>query len=151
MIGDLAGYEGEVWYNPQGIANILSLSDVERYHQVTYDSKAEKAFIVHKNDGDNRRFTQSEKGLFYLDTAENSGTVLVNTVADKKSNYTNRNYKQALLARKIQNMIGRPSLRSFLQIVENNLLKNCPVNRADVLAAEDILGPNLGSLKGKTV
>jgi hypothetical protein len=40
-------------------------------------------------------------------------------------------------------MIGRPSLSSFLKIVENNLLKNCPISREDVLAAEDILGPNL--------
>jgi hypothetical protein len=37
MIGNLHGYDGEVWYNPNGIANILSLSDVEKYKQVTYD------------------------------------------------------------------------------------------------------------------
>jgi hypothetical protein len=42
-------------------------------------------------------------------------------------------------------------IRSYLNIVEKNLLKDCPVVRADVLAAEDIFGPNLGSLKGKTV
>ncbi len=47
MIGDLPGYDREVWYNPREIANICSLSDVKKYHQVTYDSKAEKAFIVH--------------------------------------------------------------------------------------------------------
>jgi hypothetical protein len=29
MIGDLPGFDGEVWYNPNGIVNILSLSDVE--------------------------------------------------------------------------------------------------------------------------
>jgi hypothetical protein len=56
-----------------------------------------------------------------------------------------------LLARKVQNMIGRPSLQTYLKIVDDNLLKNCPVNRVYILAAEDILGPNVGSLKGKTV
>jgi hypothetical protein len=151
MIGDLPGYDGEVWYNPKGIANIFSLSDVEKYHQVTYDSRAEKAFVVHKADGNKRCFKQSEKGLFYLDTNEKSGTVLINTVAGNKISYTKRTYKQAMLAWKVQNMIGRPSLRSFLKIVQNNLLKNCPISREDVLAAEDILGPNLGSLKGKTL
>jgi hypothetical protein len=103
MIGDLPGYDGKVWYNPQCIANIQSLSDVKKYHQVAYDSKAVKAFIVHKTDGEERRFKQSATGLFYLDTTETAGTVLVNTVAGKKASYTNRNYEQALLDRKEDN------------------------------------------------
>jgi len=80
-----------------------------------------------------------------------SGNVLVNTVEDKRSNYTERNYSCAVLARKVQNQIGRPSLWDYLKIIEGNLLHNCPVTRADIMAAEDIFGPNLGSLKGKTV
>jgi hypothetical protein len=56
-----------------------------------------------------------------------------------------------MLARKIQNMIGPPSMQSFIKIIDGNLLKNCPVDRKDILVAEDIMGPNLGSLKGKTV
>jgi hypothetical protein len=82
---------------------------------------------------------------------ESSGTVLVVTVDDMQSKYSNRDYKQAMLARKIQNTIGRPSTRRFLRIVEKNVPRNCPIVRTDILAAEDIIGPNLGSIKGKTV
>jgi hypothetical protein len=38
-----------------------------------------------------------------------------------------------------------------MTLLENNLLQNCPITKTDILAAEDIFGPNLGSLKGKTV
>jgi hypothetical protein len=34
MIGRLPGFPGEVWYNPNGIANILSLADTEKYYRV---------------------------------------------------------------------------------------------------------------------
>jgi hypothetical protein len=94
---------------------------------------------------------KSANGLFYLDGKEATGTVLVNTVEDNKSRYTNMEYSQATLARKLQNIIGRPSARTFLKIVEMNQLKDCPILRGDVLAADGIFGPNVGSLKGKTV
>jgi len=30
------------------------------------------------------------------------------------------------------------------------MLPNCPINKSDIIHPEEILGPNLGSLKGKT-
>ena len=30
-------------------------------------------------------------------------------------------------------------------------LKHCPITKGDIMAADDIFGPNLGSLTGKTV
>jgi hypothetical protein len=149
LIGDLAGY-GTVWYHPTGIANILSLSRVKKNHRITYDSEAGNQFTVHKKDGSARVFKESDTGLYYMDAAQ-PGLLLVNTVADNKAKYTNRDYSQAVLARKIQKMIGRPSTRHFIKIVENKLLPNCPITKADILAAEHIFGPDLGSIKGKTV
>jgi hypothetical protein len=42
---------------------------------------------------------------------------------------------------------------TFLHIVNNKnlLLQNCPITRKDIMAAKDILGPDMSSLKGKTV
>jgi hypothetical protein len=56
-----------------------------------------------------------------------------------------------MLARRIQDVIGRPWTRDYISIVNGGMIQNCPLIRADVSPAEDILGLNLGSLKGKTV
>ena len=56
MVGHLPGYPRELWYNPDGIVNILLLADVEEYYRVCYDSSEERAFIVEKPDGSERRF-----------------------------------------------------------------------------------------------
>ena len=57
----------------------------------------------------------------------------------------------AELARKIQCMIGRPSTKDYLEIVDSNQLQNCPVERSNIVAAKVILGAEVGSLQGKTV
>jgi hypothetical protein len=46
--------------------------------------------------------------------------------------------------------IGRPSTNDFLQIVKDNLLPNCPITCRNIHAADDIFGPDVGSLEGKT-
>lgn len=70
-------------------------------------------------------------------------------VTNNMSNYTRRMNKKAKEAR-IQNIIGRPPFRRFLQIVDERMLPDCPIRREDVIAAEKILGPNVGGLKGHT-
>ena len=152
LVGELVGY-GTVWYNPKGIANILSLARVkERGYRVTFDSSDGNAFHLHKPDGTVRVFNESPKGLYYLDTKKDQIQItMVNTVEDNSTKYSQRDYSKAELARKIQKIIGRPSTRTFLSIVDNNLLPNCPVTRDDIIAAERIFGTEVGSLKGKTV
>jgi hypothetical protein len=72
-------------------------------------------------------------------------------VADNKINYMNDDYLKAIRARELQINIGQPSTRQFIKIVTSNQLPNCPVMKADILAAEHIFGLDVGSLKGKTV
>jgi hypothetical protein len=92
---------------------------IEKYH-VTYDSRGGQhpnAFCVHKKDGTIRKFQQSRRGLCCLDTAaQNNHTVLATaTVEANKSKCTNGDYSRAQLARKIQNLVGRPELKDFLR------------------------------------
>jgi hypothetical protein len=76
-----------------------------KYH-VTYDSRngdSPNQFCVHKENGDQRRFKQSRRGLYYLDTAssENHTVLAVSTVENNKSKYADRDYTRATLASKI--------------------------------------------------
>ena len=141
QIGDLPGY-GTVWYHPNGIANILSLARVKEHgYRVTYDSDGGNHFTVHKDNGINRVFMESNRGLYYYDTdqkdnvhvhdcegdtTEYNGMVMINTVADKKTNYTNRAYSRAVTARNIQKMIGRPSTKEFINIVDATFSPTAP-------------------------
>jgi hypothetical protein len=55
LVGDLPRY-GEVWYHPNGIANILSLARVKDIRRVAFDSTDGNQFVIHKSDGTSRRF-----------------------------------------------------------------------------------------------
>jgi hypothetical protein len=151
-IGELPGY-GEVWYHPTGIANILSLSRVRaKGFEVAYEN-AKNCFILTGPTGRRHVFEQSPKGLYFIDTADTQklGSVFVTTVESNKSKFSQRDYLRALEARKLLCKIGRPSQKTFLHILDKNLLPNCPVTHRDALNAQIMFGPDLGSLKGKTV
>ena len=111
LVGDLPGY-GTVWFHPDKITNILSLSRVKTKYRITFDSDTTNEFIVHKPDGSTRNFKESSRGLYYHDTSTDvagvaeTGTALVTTVADNASNYTHADYSCALRARKTQQIIG---------------------------------------------
>jgi hypothetical protein len=117
-MGMLPGY-GLVWYDPVSIANIVSLSRVREKYHVLFNSD-NNIFVVTKPDGTVFEFKQSESGLYYYDLASNKrkgAPVMVDTVASKKSRYTNEDYSWAILARQLQIRVGRPSTKDFLRIV----------------------------------
>jgi hypothetical protein len=149
MIRELPGY-GTVWYIAQGITNILSLSRVNACgNNVTYNSER-NSFSMATPTGKTHIFEQSPRGLYYLDTSA-SDFVMVTTVDQQRTKYTKRAYAQATAARSLQRTIGRPSTRTSIEMVDSNLIPNCPVTRDDIIAAEHIFGPDLGILEGKTV
>ena len=154
-MADVPGYYRPVWFHPGGIANILSLVNMIAKYHVTYDSRRGQSpnqFVVHKADGGERRFQQSKRGLYYLDTAatENHTVLTVNTVESNKTKYAERDYSRAKLARQIQVLVGRPELKDFLRYIDGNFLPNCPVTRQDAINAHAIFGRDVGSIKGKT-
>ena len=77
--------------------------------------------------------------------------MLVTTVENKQNKFSAYDFSRAKLARSIQKHIERPKTQDYLQYVKNNLIPNCPITAQDIKNAEYIWGPDLGSLKGKTV
>jgi hypothetical protein len=154
-MADVPGYYQPVWFHPHGIANILSLINMKAKYHVRYDSRGGESpnqFCVHKEDGTQRKFQQSKRGLYYHDTAatENHAVLAVNTVEYNKSKYTIRDYSRAVLAGKVQILVGRPELKDFLEYLDANSIPNCPIHRQDAINAHAIFGRDLGSIQGKT-
>jgi hypothetical protein len=159
---------GKVWYNPESIANILSLSDVRKARHVTMDSNKDAALHVHLLDGSGYlRFKEHESGLYLHDTTDGkttydkatttpntndeiNGYSYLQTVANNKKGFTKRQITAADNARELYRKLGRPGTARFLEIVRNNFIINCPITIDDVTRAEQIYGKDVAFLKGKT-
>ena len=124
MIGGLPGY-GTVWYDPNSIANILSLCHVASKYHVMYDSQGGGpnpndpdgggSFVVTKPNGTVFEFKASPGGLYFLDI-KCTLTVLINTVAENKAKYTNEDYLKAFVSVNIKpyNLYGHIIYRGFM-------------------------------------
>jgi len=84
------------------------------------------------------------------DSSELEMQALISSVAENRKNFTQRQYDDAMKARKLYHAIGCPTVENFKAILRQNIIKNCPVTAADVDIAEKLFGPDIGALKGKS-
>jgi hypothetical protein len=139
---------GTVWFNKDGIANILSMSLLKKKFPVTYDSAKGDYFIVKKPDKDTI-FAGSPSGLYYHDTT-NRAVMLVNTVKQNREGFTDREFDRAKSARRALGLAAYPSPRDFKNMVRSNMIKNCNVTPIDINNAYKLFGDDIASLRGKT-
>jgi hypothetical protein len=155
QVGTLKNY-GTMWYSDSAIANILSFSQVKKKFPIIYDSKNENKFHVIKPDK-HVVFKESESGLYYHDTTNRAVLMLnadkteLNTIKTNREGFTERDNERAKRARKALGLVGYPSPKYFKHMVSSNMIKNCPVTSIEVTNANKIFGPDLATLKGKTV
>ncbi len=76
--------------------------------------------------------------------------MLVITMRGNFEGYTHHDVEQAREAQRIQEMIADPTEREFSLMVHEKLLTICPVTIRDVDNANQIFGPDLANLRGKT-
>jgi hypothetical protein len=138
-----------VWFSGNAIANILSLAKVKEKYQVRYDSDDGNQCVVIQPKKQ-VVFKQVASSLYYHNTT-NRAVVMVNTVKDTREGYTNRAYTAAKQAHNALGMVGYPSEKDFKNMVSSNMISNCPVTPSDITVANKIFGPNVASMKGKTV
>jgi hypothetical protein len=155
QVGTLKNY-GTVWYSDSAIANILSLSQVKRKFPIAYDSKNVNEFHVVKPEK-YVLFKESKSGLYYHDTTNrafimlNADKMAVDTVRNNREGFTDRAYERAKGERKALGLVGYPSPKDFKHMVSSNMIKNRPVTYINITNANKIFGPDLATLKGKTV
>ena len=162
MVGDLQGF-GEVYYHPQGIANILSPHSVTNIpgYTVEYHNGVEDAFRVTNPKGAVRKFVPSQKGLHYWDSSneidraavlmgESVKQEVVETVKGNKEKFSRRDNNVAMKARQLQN-ITNWSDRDMMKVAKFGPLINNLFAPRDIRIRTEILGPSIAGLRGKTV
>ena len=154
---------GTVWYDENAIANIFALRDIKNKHRVTYDSAKEDAFIIHNSHNINEctRFKCNAHGIYELyvpvchKRQDNKNiqeqSHLIDTVKENRQGYTKAQFQRAVAARKLYHSLGAPTLENYKKFLNMNGIQNCPVRSADVDIAENIFGPDMAALKGKSV
>ena len=78
---------GKVWFDNEGMANIFSFAKMEDTYCNTYYSAVESAFNVHTENGI-IKFLRSAEGLYYYKPKYKTGTIMVQSVEDNKSFFT---------------------------------------------------------------
>ncbi len=160
QVGNFRGV-GTVWYNPTSLANILSLALISDKYRITMDTAEEQCFKVHVNGNKIIKFCRSSRGLYYhdvrwgpeVDTSPKegqTGSILVNTVAENRALFTPRQLQKADQAYKVYQLVGHPSPKDYMNMIQMNMLKNCPITVADAKNAFKIYGAQLDAVQGKT-
>lgn len=146
--GMLPGY-GWVYYNPDGIANIISMSVAESkgYH-ITYNTHEGGCFKV-INPFTAKVTAFKKRNRLFIHDVRNKGTCLVNTVEENKLAFTTTQYRKALETRNLYQMIGTPSAHDFKTNVQYKMLPNANITGKEIDNAQIIFGKELGSICGK--
>jgi hypothetical protein len=108
------------WYNPESIANILSLAAIRKLCPVTMDSTRSPSISVHRPDGTVMSFHEHPSGLYIHSLQRNLSIppecTLLATVAANKKSFTPREISQADAARRLYRLLGRLDEKVFHEV-----------------------------------
>ena len=124
--------------------------------QLTYDSKEEKAFLVHLphkivkfHQLNNRLYAMNpnhpHQAFAQVDSKYNMGQMRDNNL----KHLSNRQQTAVLKARQLHHALGTPSMEDLKAMIRMNLIRYNPVTTKDINLAEKVYGPDVGTRKGK--
>ena len=87
---------GEAWFNEDAITNTFSVAEMVTKYCMTYNSQVKDTYIIHLPDKQ-VKFARTLIGPLYVfkPPIKQTGVQLINTGAENKSFYTQRQFKQA--------------------------------------------------------
>ncbi len=150
QVGDFGTF-GAVYYHPNAVANILCFSDVTKFYDTRYDASKDVFVIVNKKNGKEIEFGCKNKLYVWNPSSRIEESILVQTVQDNMLSFTKREVQDAQEARSTFIKLGRPAMKDFIDMVRTGRLLNCPFSVKDIERASIIYGPDLGSLKGRSL
>ena len=145
-----------VWFNPNCLANILSLAQVSDTYRVTMDTFAENAFLVHISEGNVMKFIRIQPGLYLYDASNVDITKLSNkfsflqTVTSNKLMFSQRDIRKAEDAIALNSRTNHQAAGTFSRVVQTSLIRNNPLTLGDVNTANAIYGPPIPPIKGRS-
>ena len=82
--------DGNVWYHPKAISNILSMRNVKMKNCIIYESENGDIFIVinTRPGAKDMILTANKDGLYYNNRINNKGVYMLITVKEKRMHYT---------------------------------------------------------------
>ena len=165
-----------VWFNQESVANIFSLAEVKKHYRVTMDSATSDTFKVYHGDKDIYEF-EERNGLYVFkhnisnkveeevrqysfaqsrDNYSDNGTQ-EDATNDKNDEiyqpqiYTQRQIKDADRAIElIRNMGYYINPDRLIFMLNHGMIRNCPVEPADVRRAIKLYGPLTALIQGKS-
>ena len=144
----------EVYYNPDSIANLLSMAYITENYRVTMDSAVENSIVVHVGNGNDLKFLMCARGIYYFDTKVKSsvtGYFCLSSVVSNKLYYNRLVFKGADDARLLQGRIGWPSDADYKQYIMKKCRKDCSTTVDHITNGKPIYGPLVPVLQGKMV
>lgn len=145
--------------NPSRICNALSFKTVKKLFPISYCSDpmdgGGSAFKVHTPQRI-VRFKPCYRGLHYLDLSEEHAPSVVcsqgiPTMRGNFEGFSKHEILRAIEARKLQSMVGGAGLADYVGIVHEKMIEDCPIDHVDLKSAHTLFGPDLASIRGRTM